>query len=238
MWLVVGLGNPGPKYQRNRHNVGFMVIDELASRFHYSLRDKFGGEFSSGMFGYDKVLLQKPMEFMNLSGYAVQRAAAFYQIDPDKIIVVHDDIDLDVGRIKVKVGGGHGGHNGLRSMAQQLGSKDFLRVRVGVGKPGPNAAQLAAAGKAAGKDKQVAGYVLSDFPSAMSAELDEFVKRAADASAMIVDAGAKAAMNEFNTSSEKAEKAEKRKQALAEKAEKADKTTNTKESDTSPDNQK
>lgn len=196
MWLVVGLGNPGPRYQRTRHNVGFMVVDELARRHDYGFRDKFGGEFATGMFGYDKVLLLKPMEFMNLSGYAVQRAASFHQLPPEKIIVVHDEIDLDQGRLKVKAAGGHGGHNGLRSIIEQLSSRDFLRVRVGVGKPGPSDAQLAAAGKAAGKDKRVAGYVLSDFPSGV--DVAGLVDRAADATAAIISDGLRAAMNSYN----------------------------------------
>jgi len=197
MWLVVGLGNPGPKYQHNRHNVGFVVIDELANRHRVGFRDKFGGELGSGIVGNTKALLLKPMEFMNLSGYAVQRAAAFYQVDPDQIVVVHDEIDLDPGRIKVKSGGGHGGHNGLRSIIQQLGSRDFLRVRVGVGKPGPKHAQRSG-GKLAGGDKRVAGYVLSDFPSAMAADVDDMVRRAAEATVTILDHGVKTAMNQFN----------------------------------------
>lgn len=197
MWLVVGLGNPGPKYQNNRHNAGFMVIDELASRHHASFRDKFGGELGSGIIGKSKALLLKPMEFMNLSGYAVQRAAAFYQVDPENIVVIHDEIDLDPGRVKVKSGGGHGGHNGLRSIIQQVGSRDFVRVRVGVGKPGPKDAQRAG-GKAAGGDRRVAGYVLSDFPSAMAADVDDMIRRAADATVAILDDGVKAAMNQFN----------------------------------------
>ena len=180
MWLIVGLGNPGRKYERNRHNIGFRVIEELARRHGLdSYRDKFGSQIASGMINLDKVLLQRPMEYMNKSGYAVQRAAQFFGVEPESILVVHDDIDLDVGRAKLKRGGGHGGHNGLRSMTEQLGSRDFLRVRCGVGKPGPqDCGDNTASPVLADKDRRVAGYVLSDFPNADSQAVASLIDRA------------------------------------------------------------
>ena len=204
MWLIAGLGNPGPKYQNNRHNIGFMVVDELAKRAGAtSFRQKFGGEVATCQLGGDSVLLLKPMEFMNLSGYAVQRASAFHKVDPKSIIVVHDEIDLDFGRLRLKSGGGHGGHNGLRSIIEQLGSKDFLRTRVGVGKPGKDVAAAGGPSKAAGGDRRVAGWVLSDFPSAQSAEVEELIERSAEATACIVESGIRAAMNKFNSDPKK-----------------------------------
>lgn len=212
-WLIAGLGNPGPKYERNRHNIGFRVVDELARRHGFgALRgSKLGGDLATGMldaFGRrHKAVLLKPMEYMNLSGFAVQRAAQFHDVEVERIIVVHDEIDLDFGKLRLKGGGGHGGHNGLRSMIEQLGSADFLRVRVGVGKPGPHLAPPGAtppsggeAAKAApkGKDKNVAGWVLSDFPSALHAAVDELIGLAADGTEAIVARGLLAAMNEFN----------------------------------------
>ena len=196
MWLLVGLGNPGRKYANNRHNVGFHIADELLRRHDLGTpRTKFGGEVASGAMqigpNRHNVLLLKPMEFMNLSGYAVQRAAQFHDIEPESIVVMHDEIDLDFGRLKLKAGGGHGGHNGLRSIIDQLGSRDFVRVRAGVGKP-PHA------GVRDASDKRVAGYVLSDFPSDQASEHDELVARAADAVESIVDRGITASMNEFN----------------------------------------
>jgi len=201
MWLVVGLGNPGRKYAGNRHNVGFRVIDELARRHDTgSFRDKHGSHLATGMFGFDKVILQKPMEYMNRSGFAVQRAADFYDLEPEDIVVVHDDIDLDPGRLKLKRAGGHGGHNGLRSLIEQLGSRDFARIRCGVGKPpGPPAA---ASGE---RDRRVASYVLSDFPAADSVAVEDMIARAADAAEAIVAHGIEAAMNEFNTRGSPAE---------------------------------
>lgn len=191
MWLIAGLGNPGPKYQRNRHNIGFRVVDELARRHRLEpLRDKFGGLVGSGLIGRDKVVILKPMEYMNNSGFAVQRAVQFHDIASDEIIVVHDEIDLPFGRLRLKAGGGHGGHNGLRSMVAQLGNSDFLRVRVGVGKP---AKDDGGAG-----DGRVSKHVLSDFPSAMSGEVDELVSRAADSVEAILVRGIRAAMNDFN----------------------------------------
>lgn len=194
MWLIAGLGNPGRRYEKNRHNIGFMVADELARRhLPGGFRSKFGGEVTSGLIGSDKVLILKPMEFMNLSGHAVQKASKFHDVPPEKIICVHDEIDLPFGRLRLKEGGGHGGHNGLRSMVQQLGSNAFLRVRVGVGKPekttgGPG-------------DGAVASYVLSDFPSAQAREVQDLVDRSADAVEAILKSGIRAAMNDFNGAS-------------------------------------
>lgn len=193
MWLLVGLGNPGRKYERNRHNVGFFVIDELARRHHLGpFRDKLGGLAATGLVGQDKVLLLKPMEFMNLSGFSVQRVATFHDVEPGRIVVAHDDLDLDVGRVKLKVGGGHGGHNGLRSMIDQLGNRDFLRVRIGIGRPGRQ-------DDTGPRDRQAgSGYVLSDFPAAQSRIIEDAVTTAADAMESIVARGITAAMNDFN----------------------------------------
>lgn len=187
MWLVVGLGNPGSKYERNRHNIGFRVVDELARRNGLPAwkRGKLGGDTTTGLVetptGRAKALLLKPMEFMNLSGFAVQKTAAFHDVDVASICVVHDEIDLDHGVVRVKNGGGHGGHNGLRSIIEQLGANTFARVRVGVGKLGDAAA-----------------YVLNDFPSAQAAQVDRMVEASADATAAVVGKGVVAAMNEWN----------------------------------------
>jgi len=186
VWLVAGLGNPGAKYERNRHNVGFRVVDELARRHALSFKGtKLGGDSATGVIttprGRERAALLKPMEFMNLSGFAVQRAAKFHEVDVDKIVVVHDEIDLDFGVVRVKTAGGHGGHNGLRSIMEQLGKADFQRVRVGVSKMG-----------------DPAGWVLSDFPAAQQPEVDDLINRSADAVEAILGLGVTAAMNQFN----------------------------------------
>jgi PTH1 family peptidyl-tRNA hydrolase len=185
VWLVVGLGNPGPKYARNRHNIGFMVVDELASRWRVdAFRAKFGGEAAMGEGAGDKVVLLKPQEYMNVSGRAVQRTAAFYQVDARQWIVVHDEIDLPLGTLRVKVGGGHAGHNGLRSIVQETGTQEFIRVRCGVGRPvGPG---------------NVADFVLTDFRGADETEAQILVKEAADAIELIMSKGAAPAMNKVN----------------------------------------
>lgn len=189
--LVAGLGNPGPKYANNRHNVGFHVIDELARRHHLgAFRSKLGAEVASGLVGGQSALLVKPMEFMNRSGYALQRHAKYRDVPASAIVVVHDEIDLDLGRIKVKSGGGHGGHNGLRSIVTQLGSREFARVRVGVGKP--------PGGSAGYGDRRVANYVLTDFPKALAGEVEDVVNAAADAVELILREDVTAAMNAFN----------------------------------------
>lgn len=182
MWLLVGLGNPGRDYAETRHNIGFMVVDELARRWGLgSWKSKFGGEVAQ----HDQVVVLKPQEYMNVSGPPTQRTAAFYKIDPKQIIVVHDEIDLDFGKLRVKVGGGHGGHNGLRSLIEQLGDA-FIRVRCGIGKP------------PGGKDR-VTGHVLGGFTKAEKAELPFLVGGAADAVELILKKGATAAMNQVNT---------------------------------------
>ena len=191
VWLVAGLGNPGAKYAQNRHNVGFFVLDELARRHGLGpFRAKLGADAASGGLAGQSALLVKPMEFMNRSGYALARHAQYRDVPADHIVVVHDEIDIDFGRIKVKAGGGHGGHNGLRSIIAQLGSREFSRIRVGVGKP--------AGSDAAYGDKRVANYVLSDFPSALASEVEDVVNAAADAVEVTLRDGVKTAMNEFN----------------------------------------
>ncbi|MCB1353690.1 MAG: aminoacyl-tRNA hydrolase [Rhodobacteraceae bacterium] len=149
MKLFVGLGNPGAKYARNRHNVGFMAVEAIAEAHGFApWRGKFSGQVSEGRLGREKVILLKPETFMNLSGDAVQAAAAFYKIPPGDITVFHDELDLGPGKLRVKTGGGHAGHNGLRSITAHLGP-DFQRVRIGIGHPG--------------NKKLVSNYVLGDF---------------------------------------------------------------------------
>ena len=182
MWLVVGLGNPGREYAATRHNIGFMVADELARRLGANgWRAKFGGEIAQTA---DSIVL-KPQEFMNVSGLAVSRTIAFYKIESGKTIVVHDDIDIDFGRLKVKVGGGHGGHNGLRSITEQIGP-EFIRVRCGVGKP-------------SGGKERVVGHVLGGFSKEEQKEVPFLVGEAADAVELILQKGTIAAMNKVNT---------------------------------------
>ncbi len=165
--LVVGLGNPGREYVRNRHNVGWMVLDELGRRHDASWRGKFSGRLAEIRIDGHRVALLKPETFMNDSGRAVRAAAAFFKVDPDSILVVHDEIDLEPGRLQARLGGGLAGHNGLRSLAAHLKTQDFLRLRVGVGRP------------ARGDRRSPADYVLSDFePEEDAAAL---VARAADA---------------------------------------------------------
>jgi len=185
MYLVVGLGNPGREYQANRHNLGFMVADELLTRGRGSApRAKFGAELAEIAIGTERVLLCKPMEFMNVSGQAVARAATFWKVPVANTIVVHDELDVPFGRIKLAAGGGAGGHNGIRSIIADLGDPAFARVRVGIGRPAP------------GRDG--AAYVLDDFSRAEAKELPDLVALAAEAVEAIVTDGIAAAMNRFN----------------------------------------
>ncbi|MEX6505757.1 aminoacyl-tRNA hydrolase [Jiella sp. M17.18] len=137
MLLIAGLGNPGSRYAGNRHNIGFMAVDEIARAHNFGpWSKKFSAEIAEGQIGPEKVLLLKPQTFMNESGRSVGEAARFYKLEPDRIVVVHDELDLPPGKLRVKTGGGHGGHNGLRSIDAHLGTKDYRRVRLGIGHPG------------------------------------------------------------------------------------------------------
>jgi PTH1 family peptidyl-tRNA hydrolase len=149
--LVVGLGNPGREYARNRHNVGHMVVDELARRHDGSWRSKFSGQLAEIRLDGHKLALLKPETYMNESGQSVGAAVRFFKLDPDAVLVVHDEGDLDRGRLQLRLGGGLGGHNGLKSIAAHLKTNDFLRLRVGVGRPGR------------GDPRPLADYVLADF---------------------------------------------------------------------------
>jgi len=165
--LVVGLGNPGREYERNRHNVGWLVVDELARRHGASWRDKFSGRLAELRLDEHRVALLKPETYMNDSGSAVGAARRFFKLEPDAVLVVHDEVDLEHGRLQARLGGGLAGHNGLRSVAAHLKTPEFMRLRVGVGRPGR------------GDPRAVADYVLSDFEPADDAEA--LVARAADA---------------------------------------------------------
>ncbi len=165
--LVVGLGNPGREYARNRHNVGHLVVDELARRHGGSWKSKFSGQLAEVRLDGHKVALLKPETFMNESGRAVGDATRFYKLEPSEVLVVHDEGDFELGRLELKVGGGLSGHNGLRSIAQHLKTPDFLRLRIGVGRP------------ERGDPRPLADYVLSNFEPHDDA--DDLVARAADA---------------------------------------------------------
>ena len=165
--LVAGLGNPGREYARHRHNVGFMVCDELARRHGGSFRSKFSGELSEVRVDSLRLALLKPQTYMNESGRSVAPAARFFKTEPSELLVVHDEVDLDVGRLQARLGGGLAGHNGLRSISRALGTQEFLRLRVGVGRP------------ERGDPRPVADFVLSPFGDEV--DVAALVARAADA---------------------------------------------------------
>jgi PTH1 family peptidyl-tRNA hydrolase len=175
MLLVVGLGNPGREHARNRHNAGWMVVDELARRHGGSWRAKFSGQMADIRFADEKLALLKPETYMNDSGRSVGPAAAFFKLEPADVLAVHDEGDFDLGRLEIKVGGGLAGHNGLRSIAQTLGTQDFLRLRIGVGRP------------ERGDPRQLADYVLANFEPHDNAE--QLVTSAADAVETLVREG-------------------------------------------------
>ena len=172
MKLLVGLGNPGAKYAHNRHNIGFMAMDQIASDHGFGpWRSKFQGQISEGRFGSEKVTLLKPETFMNLSGQSVGEAMRYLKLTPADIVVFHDEIDLAPGKVRLKSGGGHAGHNGLRSIHGHIGP-DYDRVRLGVGHPGHKDA--------------VPGYVLRDFPKADAEWLDDVLRGIGDGVAYLV----------------------------------------------------
>jgi len=199
-WLLVGLGNPGPKYAHNRHNVGFMAADRWLDRHATpgadGWREKFHGEFSSVSGPFGRCVVLKPQTFMNVSGKSVGAAATFFRVPPTRVIVLHDELDFPFGRLAIKKGGGHGGHNGLRDIVSVLGSKDFLRVRMGIGRP-PNSKM------------DVAAWVLKDFAADEAADLTDLVDRAQQAATAVMTQGVAAAMNEINQTTPKGPKASK-----------------------------
>ena len=171
MKLIVGLGNPGAKYAANRHNIGFMAVDRIAADHGFSpWRQRFQAEMSEGRVGSEKVVLLKPLTFMNLSGQSVGEAMRYLKLTPEDVIVIHDELDLAPGKCRVKLGGGHAGHNGLRSIHQHIG-ENYHRVRLGIGHPGH-------------KDR-VAGYVLSDFAKADADWLDDLLRGISDGAAAL-----------------------------------------------------
>jgi PTH1 family peptidyl-tRNA hydrolase len=182
--LVAGLGNPGREYERTRHNVGWLVVDELARRHGGSFRSKFSGKLAEVRLDDLRFALLKPETYMNESGRSVGAAARFFKVDGSALAVVHDDVDLATGRLQVRLGGGLAGHNGLRSIAQALGGPEFLRVRIGVGRP------------ERGDPRPVADYVLSDFEPEV--DVDELVTRSADAVEALARDGLDAAQRRFN----------------------------------------
>lgn len=181
--LVVGLGNPGPTYARTRHNVGFMVVDLLAERIGsaFKLHKRSGADVVTGRLRGRPVVLARPRCYMNESGRQVGPLAKFYSVPPADVVVIHDDLDLDYGRIRLKQGGGEGGHNGLRSIATVLGSKDFQRVRLGIGRPPGR--------------QDPAAFVLQPFGARERDELPTICEQAADATELLIELGLEPAQN-------------------------------------------
>ena len=181
--LVVGLGNPGPQYEKTRHNVGFMVADLLAGRLGgtFKLHKRSGAEIVTGRLGNRPVVVAKPRTYMNESGRHIGPLAKFYSVSPADVIVIHDELDIDFGRIRLKLGGGEGGHNGLRSVVNALGTKDFHRVRIGIGRPPGR--------------KDPAAFVLENFTAAERAEVPAICEQAADATELLIESGLDSAQN-------------------------------------------
>lgn len=186
MWFIVGLGNPGARYAQTRHNAGFLVVDRLCERWSIPCdRKQFGALVGEGSLRGEKAVVAKPQGFMNLSGQPVRSLLGFYKQQTDRLIVVHDEVDVPFGELRVKRGGGHGGHNGLRDLGVHLPDVNYVRVRVGVGRP------------PAGWD--TADYVLGTWAPNQRDELDGLIDRAADAVEQVVSSGLDAAMNVYNT---------------------------------------
>lgn len=184
--LVVGLGNPGPQYAKTRHNVGFMVADVLAARIGapFKVHKKSGADIVTGQLGGRPVVLAKPRTYMNESGRHVGPLAKYYSVPAGHVIVLHDELDIDFGRIRLKIGGGEGGHNGLRSIANALGTKDFQRVRIGIGRPPGR--------------KDPAAFVLEPFSAKERDEVPLLCEEAADATELLIRVGLEPAQNQVH----------------------------------------
>ncbi|MGO9069378.1 aminoacyl-tRNA hydrolase [Mycobacterium sp.] len=185
--LVVGLGNPGPNYAHTRHNLGFMVADLLAARLgsKFKVHKRSGAEIVTGRLGGRPVVLAKPRCYMNESGRQVGPLAKFYSVSAADVLIIHDELDIDFGQIRLKIGGGEGGHNGLRSVAAALGTKEFQRVRIGIGRPPGR--------------KDPAAFVLENFNAAERAEVPTVCEQAADATELLIELGLESAQNRVHT---------------------------------------
>ena len=184
--LVVGLGNPGAQYAKTRHNLGFMIADVLAARMGapFKVHKRSGAEIVTGRLGHRPIVLAKPRCYMNESGRQVGPLAKFYSVDAGDVIVIHDELDIDFGTIRLKIGGGEGGHNGLRSVANALGTKEFQRVRIGIGRPPGR--------------KDPAAFVLENFGSTERPEVPVICEQGADACELLVEVGLEAAQNQLH----------------------------------------
>ena len=187
-WLIVGLGNPGREYEKTRHNCGFRAIDILAQKLNCKVdKGKFQGLYGQVNYNGSKLLLLKPMTYMNLSGRSVLQLSAYFHVPPQRIIVIFDDISLEPGRIRIRADGSAGGHNGIKSIIAEIGSQDFPRVKIGVGaKPHP--------------DYDLADWVLSNFSAAEEKDLASALERSADAALSIIDRGVPETANRYNGS--------------------------------------
>ena len=183
MWVIVGLGNPGSKYSRTRHNIGFVVLDKLAEGLHLEFKEKPDFRICGGSIGTDKIVLMEPLTFMNRSGPAVKKVLDKFPATPENLILVQDDLDLDTGRIKIRKKGSSGGHNGIESVIQHIGTNSFIRIKIGIGR---------------NPDVPAEGYVLSKFTKQEQPLIKEAAARAVDAIHCIIADGVDRAMNRFN----------------------------------------
>ncbi|RDV40142.1 aminoacyl-tRNA hydrolase [Bradymonadaceae bacterium TMQ3] len=182
--LIVGLGNPGPKYEGTRHNIGFAAVDALAQRYQMTVtQSKFHGVYTTGIVAGHDVALLKPLTFMNLSGKSVAPALSFFHVTPDRLIVLHDELDVELGQMKIKEGGGHGGHNGLRDIVAKTGTREFVRLRLGIGRP---------------EHGDVTNHVLGRFRPDETLAVDRMLDDACDAVEVVLNEGVAVAQNRFH----------------------------------------
>ena len=185
MYLIIGLGNPEEEYDKTRHNMGFNAINKIAQKYNIEIRrSKFQGLYENGIIENEKVILVKPQTYMNLSGNCVKEFADFYKIEKDKIIIIYDDMDIEPGEIKIRKKGSSGGHNGIKSIIQMLGTEEFPRIRIGIGKPEH-------------KEDKI-NFVLGEIPEEEKEKLEEGVEKAKQAVIEILKNGIEIAMNKFN----------------------------------------
>ena len=185
MYLIIGLGNPEEEYSKTRHNMGFNTINKLAQKYNIEVnKNKFQGQYETAIIEWKKAILIKPQTYMNLSGQSVQEFANFYKIEPENILVIYDDMDIEAGQIKIRKKGSAGGHNGMKSIIQMLGTEEFPRIRIGIGRPQHNGDEI--------------NYVIGAIPEQEIPKLDEGTEKAKDAIIEILKNGIDSAMNKFN----------------------------------------